>query len=151
MRRHIGKPLRQSFEQRLRKIYGSVEPDDDAEVPDTMCVFRVDAGERVIFVSLQLHRTQDAFTVEIAWAPDDKYPAFARLGGPPDRPTDQARFRIRQLWEGTGSDKWWEINLPPTMPKAELKERIEAVLNGALERVEKEALPFALSRATPPA
>lgn len=132
-------------------MFPAVRPEDDAEVPDTMRVFRVVEEGCLFFVALQLHRTKDAFTVEIAWSSDSRYPAFARLSGPPDHAVGQARFRMRQLWEGAGTDNWWEVNQPPTKAKADARETIEAVLGDVLVKLKADAVPFVLSHASPSA
>ncbi len=142
MRRHISKRLQKAFEERLQIRMPQFVRAEDAEVPDTMRVFRSARQGGAIFLSLQWHRRRDAFTVELAWDAQGKYPALATIADPPAEPTPQARFRIAQLWEGSGTDHWWELNFPESLPKDAIEARVATAVDEALRQVQHHALPY---------
>ena len=111
--------------------------------PDTMTVFRREAGCGAFFLSLQVHRTRDSFTVEVAWTRDGSYPASAPLSDPPigSAVPDSARFRMPELWLGAGADHWWEIRLPHAASHDMISARAQVLVADVIDSVQRFGVP----------
>ena len=144
MRSRFAKALRSAFADSLGQAWPEFTSFPGAEVPDTITVFRRGACGGACFVSLQLHRSGDSFTVEVAWTSDGSYPALAPLADPPSLSSipDTARFRLPELWLGAGADHWWELNLPSTATADMLTARVQLLLADALVRLQADGAPM---------
>ena len=59
-----------------------------------------------------MHRSEDSFTVELAWSQKNRWPvAFNIEPILPEEPLpEEARFRLCRLW--LDRDAWWQIRTP---------------------------------------
>lgn len=63
------------------------------------------------FLVLQVHRSEDRFTIEVAWSGNGAWPeGHVPLPDAPllDHPSGEVRFRIGLLWKPQ-PDHWWEL------------------------------------------
>ncbi len=117
-----------------------------------------------LYLLLQLHRSEDSFTVEIAWTLNGRWPEDVPL---PDSPRETSesgdmRFRIGLLWSPM-ADYWWDLapqlskvplgdalrdyegflgrfSNPPDIDEA--MSRVEPQVNDAIRRVREYAIPY---------
>lgn len=107
----MAKSVRQHFELNLRRELPQFQRLRGLPLPAECRAYewRV-AGQLHYHLLLQLHRSEDAFTVEVGWTTNGRWPEHVPL---PDGPHETAvsgdmRFRIGFLWSSR-SDHWWRL------------------------------------------
>lgn len=92
------------------------------------------AGSLRAYLMLQVHRSDDSFTVEVAWTRHRRWPAtFLRTPSSLYETPEggDMRFRLSRLWGAT--DHWWQVGSDAAVANA---------VRDALRRVVEHALPF---------
>lgn len=110
MRKEIAKHVRSSFDQEFRTRCPEFT-NQNATIPRGDKVYRwAFAGELSFFVSLQIHPTRDAFTIELAHSRDGQWPATIFQVFPTEPSIDgRKRFRLSALSDPNerAGGFWW--------------------------------------------
>lgn len=113
MKTPIAKAVKASFENGLFSLWPFFERNTDEPLPRECRLYRWAASPVTFFVTLQTHRRDDSFTIELGWSLDGVSPLLflARAPVPEGAQAYKGyRFRLVRLWED--SDKWWEVQDP---------------------------------------
>jgi len=102
------------------------------------------ASEQLSFyLSLEVHRIWNSFTIEVAWSTSGKYPASTV----PDDPNSiqsktELRFRLGELWAPPPKDIWWEVRPGPSCTREEVRLKIEPPVQEALDQLVIYGVPY---------
>ncbi len=103
--------MRETFEERLKEVLPRFER-AQLEIAPECRVYEWVHDERLrFFLVLQMHRSEDRFTVEVAWSRNGGWPkGHVPLPDAPllDTESGEMRFRIGLLWK-TQPDHWWQV------------------------------------------
>lgn len=160
MRSELGKAVRRRFHEQLKVKLGQFEEvkPEQSEIATGSRLYRWRVGHNLDFyLLLQMHHTEDWFTLELAWTSNGRWPAYSFLPGTPDgEPRDgDLRFRLGQLWADPREDVWWQLTpRPPAgasfdeyrqrVPITEALARVEPLIEDALQRLVHYGLPYML-------
>jgi len=114
--KNLAAKVRTKFESLRRQALPEFQPDLDADLPPGFRQYKYSRPDGThFFVVLELNPKADAFSVEVGWSLDGKYPSRILTFLPSDTPKNGSlRFRLRTLdrafrngdngWRLTGSD-----------------------------------------------
>ena len=98
------------------------------------------------YIILFIHKTQDEFTIEVAWSKKKRIPPKQDWQpGEPDK-ADESRFRLSRLWQTYGGAVWYDLNHEEDMPEVLKLDRLPDPF-GADEKVCLDRIPHKVSRA----
>lgn len=135
MRREVGKAVRRHFNDVIGRCLSCFVEMRDVEIPDGDRVYAWQlVPDLAFYLALIIDHRWDAFTIEVAWSRDAKWPAYALLGMPTDHADMMARLRIASLW-GSKRDFWWHLSREFSLDEIEEATRTLSDLNEPLELV----------------
>ena len=140
MKGSLAKAVLDEFENQLRQALPDFKPVTNANLPNgdrpSVCrLYGYKVGEGLsLYVHFQTHRSEDSFTVEIAWSRHDLAPLPFMVNPPShDEAADReaARFRLGRLW--VSRDVWWDVASAAVAP---------AQVRDAVTHLAKEGLSY---------
>ena len=162
MRASLAKAVRRAFDERFAREVPEFKLSKETRLAPECRLYESHRTERLVFfLVLNIHRTEDAFTFEVAWTKNGKWPE----GHVPlphalevDSPSGEMRLRIGLLWSAQ-MDYWWELAprpstmglLPPEglwekisnpPPIEEALAKVEPQVSDAMGRIREWALPY---------
>jgi len=121
----LAKAVLGEFENQLRQALPDFKRMTDKDLPSVCRLYGYKIGESLsLYVQFQTHRSEDSFTVEIAWSRHDLWPIPFMVNPPShDEAADReaARFRLGALW--TSRDVWWDVKSAAVAP-AQVKDAV---------------------------
>jgi hypothetical protein len=103
------------FQKQLGEALPALRPVTDLVLPGVARLYGCETGQGLnVYVQAQVHRSEDSFTVEIAWNRRRDLWPIPFLVSPPDPDAaagrEGGRFRLCQLW--VSRDLWWDVKSP---------------------------------------
>lgn len=155
MHSDISAAVRQEFHSRLGATLPHFAVSNELDTPPGSVLYRWAArDDLVFFLLLQFHRREEWFTVEIAWSRHGRWPATEVDRDPDlDSRKDTSRFRAGRLWAPPQEDIWWRlaprvsVEAPleghfVAVPQDELRRRVPAAVDDAVQRLVQHAVPY---------
>lgn len=157
MRSELGKAVRKRFGERLKEALSQFDAiKGEKQIAPGSSLYQWRLGPNLDFyLLLQVHHTEDWFTLELAWTRNGRWPAFAMLPGTPDGEPKNGdlRFRLGRLWADPREDVWWQLApRPPAgadfdaytkrVPVAEALARVEPLVEDAVQRLVRYGMPY---------
>lgn len=166
VRSALGRAVRETFERRLKEESSRFHRTTQVKISPECRLYEWVHDEKMrFFLVLQMHRSEDRFTIEVAWSKNGEWPeGHVPLPDSPllASPSGEMRFRIGLLWN-TQPDHWWqvvpgglhavpvqaprdpealwrEITNPPPIEDA-LKE-VPAVVDDAIAKIQTFVIPY---------
>lgn len=165
MRAALAKAVRESFEKHLkaglplfRRLRGNRLP-----VECRPYEWAVTESFR-LHLLLQLHRSEDSFTLEVGWSRRGRWPEYVSPPVSADEAAsaEEMRFRIGLLWSKS-ADYWWDLvprastvpleevvndyqgfldRFQAQPPIPEVLSRVEPIVDDAFRRIREYAMPY---------
>ena len=150
MKGSLAKAVLGEFENQLRQALPDFKPVKNVDLPNadrpSVCrLYGYKVSESLsLYVHFQTHRSEDSFTVEIAWSRHDLGPLPFMVNPPShDEAADReaARFRLGRLW--ASRDVWWDVASAAVAP-AQVKDAVTHLAREGLSYFSSVAAPLAL-------
>jgi hypothetical protein len=146
----LAKAVLGEFEKQLRQALPDFKPVTNPNLPSgdrpSVCrLYGYKVGETLsLYVHFQTHRSEDSFTVEIAWSRHDQGP-LPFMVNPPSHDDaahrEAARFRLGRLW--VSRDVWWDVASVAVAP-AQVKDAVMHLAREGLSYFSSVAGPLSL-------
>ena len=130
MKQRVSQRVRTCFDQLIKSRFGNMSLCKSGQLRKGDLLYHFDVGNRPSrYLHLQLHTSEDWFTIDVGWSEKGRYPghlvglafpvSVPALGICASEPIDgELRFRIGFLWPPY-QDYWWRLDqehtteLPP--------------------------------------